>query len=46
MTLAAFNLAEGVDPIEVYKYAGKYAFDPCTKHVVEIRRKRGRARTG
>ena len=39
MTLAAANLAEGVDPIEVYKYAGKYAFDPCTEHIAEIYRR-------
>ncbi len=39
MTLAAANLAEGVDPIEVYKHAGKYAFDPCTEHIAEIYRR-------
>ncbi len=44
MTLAAANLAEGVDPIEVYKHAGKYAFDPCTEHIAEIYRRQKAAR--
>lgn len=37
-------LAEGIDPIEVYKKCGDWAFEPAAEHIAEIhRRRKGKA---
>ena len=35
MLKAAQNLADGVDPIEVFKHAPQFAFDPATEFIAE-----------
>ena len=39
MELAAANLADGVDPIEVYKYAPQWAFHPMVEFMAEAYRR-------
>ena len=39
MELAAENLADGVDPIEVFKHMPQFAFDPMTEFIAEAYRK-------
>jgi len=39
MAHCAAALAAGVDPIEIYKYADEYAFDPATERLAEIYRR-------
>ena len=39
MEIAAANLADGVDPIEVFKHAPQFAFDPMTEFIAEAYRR-------
>ncbi len=39
MEKAAQNLADGVDPIEVFKHAPQFAFDPMTEFIAEAYRR-------